>query len=315
MCQILDKNTEPSADGPMTQKPSSSKQNNKPPDALSGKLSQPQGKVVAADALKVAFEAADKASIVLKKHYGRLSQVDEKFQAGLVSEADRESEDVIKEVLLKSFPEHQILGEESGLSGMAGQLAAQDNALWMVDPLDGTTNYVHRVPFFCISIGLEVNGEMLVGVVDAPLLGTRYHAIRGQGAFMNGNSISVSKRAQFREGLFATGFSSADHMLDHQMELVSHVIRHARGIRRLGAAALDLCLVAEGIFDGFWERNLQPWDTAAGVLIAREAGAIATDYEGRVFEPRLRSVLCASPVAHKALMEIMGRVEGAKLDF
>jgi myo-inositol-1(or 4)-monophosphatase len=267
-----------------------------------------------ASALKAAFEAADRASVVLKKHYGRLSQVDEKFQAGLVSEADRESEDVIKEVLLKAFPGHQILGEETGLTSPADG-KPREGALWMVDPLDGTTNYVHRIPFFCISIGLEVDGELLVGVVDAPLLGTRYHAVRGEGAFLNGQPISVSKRAHFREGLFATGFSSADHMLDHQMELVSHVIRHARGIRRLGAAALDLCLVAEGIFDGFWERNLHPWDTAAGVLIAREAGAIATDYEGRSFEPRLRSVLCASPVAHKALMEIMGRVEGAKLDF
>jgi myo-inositol-1(or 4)-monophosphatase len=187
--------------------------------------------------------------------------------------------------------------------------------LWMIDPLDGTTNYVHRVPFFCISQGLELNGEMIMGVVDAPLLGTRYHAVKGQGAFMNGKPISVSKRTLLREGLFATGFSSSDHTLDQQMEIISHVIRHARGIRRMGAAALDLCLVAEGIFDGFWERNLQAWDTAAGVLIAREAGAIATDFEGREFDPRLKSVFCAPPAQHANLREIMGRIEGAKLDF
>lgn len=263
-------------------------------------------------ALEAAFLAADRASEVLKKHFGRLSQVDEKFQAGLVSEADRESESVIKEILFERFPDHQILGEETGLSGAEATEAA-DSALWMIDPLDGTTNYVHRIPFFCISIGLEVNGELLMGLVDAPLLGTRYHAIRGQGAFLNGNPISVSKRTLFREGLFATGFSNSDHKLDYQMEMVSHVIRNARGIRRLGAAALDLCLVAEGVFDGFWERNLQPWDTAAGVLIAREAGALATDFHGRSFEPRLRSVLCAPPAQHASLLQIMTRMEGVKI--
>ncbi len=281
----------------MSGKPTTSTTDDKSPGAL--------GKA----ALDAAFLAADRASEVLKKHYGRLSQVDEKFQAGLVSEADRESEGVIKEILFNRFPTHQILGEETGLSGAE----ATENALWMIDPLDGTTNYVHRVPFFCISIGLEVNGELLMGLVDAPLLGTRYHAVRGEGAFLNGKPISSSKRSQFREGLFATGFSSSDHTLDHQMELVSHVIRHARGIRRLGAAALDLCLVAEGIFDGFWERNLQPWDTAAGVLIAREAGALATDFQGRNFEPRMRSVLCAPPAQHAALISIMARMEGVKI--
>lgn len=294
----------------MSRKPSTSTGNDKPAGAL-GNEALIDVAALAKEALGVAFQAADRAGEVLKKHYGRLSQVDEKFQAGLVSEADRESEEVIKKVIFAKFPNHRILGEETGLTGTD----KGDHALWMIDPLDGTTNYVHRVPFFCISQGLEVNGEMIMGVVDAPLLGTRYHAIKGEGAFLNGKPITVSKRKLFREGLFATGFSSSDHTLDQQMELVSHVIRHARGIRRLGAAALDLCLVAEGVFDGFWERNLQPWDTAAGVLIAREAGAIATDFEGREFDPRLKSVFCAPPAQHANLSEIMGRVEGAKLDF
>lgn len=306
----------------MNRKPSTSTSSNestsdvspgsgKPAGGL-GKESQVLSPELIQKALKVAQEAATEAGKVLKKHYGRLSQVDEKFQAGLVSEADRESEAVIKKVLFENFPDHQILGEETGLSGRE----SSSSALWMIDPLDGTTNYVHRVPFFCISIGLEIGGEIVVGLVDAPMLGTRYHATRGGGAFLNDQPISVSKREQFRDGLFATGFSSSDHTLDEQMELVSHVIRSARGIRRLGAAALDLCLVAEGVFDGFWERNLQPWDTAAGVLIAREAGGVATDFDGRHFEPRQRSVLCASPVQHENLMRIMGRVQGpARLDF
>ncbi len=301
MCQILDKIPDSSADGSMD---SDSGSNGDKSNQF--KLSAPLEKV-AKEALATAGKAADAAGLVLKKYYGRLSSIDEKFQAGLVSEADRESETVIKQILFEKFPNHQILGEETGLSGVE----ATDGAIWMIDPLDGTTNYVHRVPFFCSSIGLEVQGELLAAVVDAPLLGWRYEAIRGGGAYLNGNRISISQRSKFRDGLFATGFSSSDHSLDEQMELVSHVIRHARGIRRLGAAALDLCLVAEGVFDGFWERNLQPWDTAAGVLIAREAGATVTDFSGRNFEPRMRSVVCATPHQHVELMKILMRVHHA----
>lgn len=270
---------------------------------------------LAQTALTMSFRACDEAGAVLKKHYGRLKSIDEKFQAGLVSEADRESEDTIKRLIHDQFPDHQILGEETGLSSDSG---GGWKALWMIDPLDGTTNYVHRVPFFCISMGLEIEikiegeagarRELLVGVVDAPLMNWRYHAIRGQGAFLNGSPIEVSKRSEFREGLFATGFSNSDNTLDQQMELLLEVIRKARGIRRLGAAALDLCMVAEGVFDGFWERNLQPWDTAAGVLIAREAGAVATDFMGRTFVPTYKSVLCAPPAQHEHVLQHMKRV-------
>ena len=261
-------------------------------------------------ALGVAHRACDAAAEVLQHHYGRLKSVEEKFQAGLVSEADRESEERIKSVLFAEFPDHQILGEETGLTGKNAA------ALWMIDPLDGTTNYVHRVPFWCSSIGLEYNGQLLVGVIDAPALGWRYEAIRGGGAQLNGQKLSVSSRGEFRQGLYATGFSSSDHEmhpLDDQLELLAHVVRHARGIRRLGAAALDLCLVAEGVFDGFWESNLQPWDTAAGVLIAREAGAIATDFSGREFEPRMKSVLCAPPVPHAEVLQFITRLRRASL--
>lgn len=255
------------------------------------------------EALVVALNACDQASVILKKYYGRLKAIDEKFQAGLVSEADREAEDAIKAVIFSAFPNHQILGEETGLSGQAPAAP-----LWLIDPLDGTTNYVHRVPFFCTSIGLEINGELMIGVVDAPMLGTRYHAISGRGAFLNGEPIRISERTKVSDGLFATGFSSHDNTLDEQLELLSVVIRQARGIRRLGAAALDLCLVAEGVFDGFWEKNLKPWDTAAGVLIAREAGAIATDFENRHFEPKMSSILCATPSQHLNIRTMINRV-------
>lgn len=264
--------------------------------------------------LEVAFEACDKASAVLNSHFGNLRKIDEKFQAGLVSEADRESEQTIVELLRKNFPDHGIWGEEFGRSdiGLASEQDAQKSALWMIDPLDGTTNYIHQFPCFCISIGLEVDGELVLGVVDAPKLGLRFHAVKGQGAFCNGEPIHASKRTLMKDGLFATGFYSHDNTLDEQLEIVANIIRHTRGIRRAGAAALDLCFVAQGVFDVFWEKNLSPWDTAAGVAIAREAGAVATDMTGAHFEPRMKSVLCGSPTLHAESLKVMRQIAKRK---
>lgn len=264
--------------------------------------------------LHAAFAACDGAGRILSHYFGNLRRIDEKFQAGLVSEADRESEKLIVTYLRSQFPDHSFLGEEYGFSQSeqradATAVASRDNsgeaaapALWLIDPLDGTTNYVHQFPVFCISLGLEIAGEMRVGVVDAPKLGFRYHAVKGQGAYLNGERIRVSSRKVFREGLFATGFSSHDDQLDQQLSLLSLAIREARGIRRAGAAALDLCFVAQGIFDAFWERNLEPWDTAAGTLIAREAGAHVTDMEGGDFNPRCKSILCGNPDMHREVL-------------
>jgi len=275
--------------------------------------------------LTAAFEACDGAGVILNNYFGNLRNIDEKFQAGLVSEADRDSENYIVQLLRSRFPGHDILGEESGLSAAptdeefgsidqgsrgADERTRRSGALWMIDPLDGTTNYVHQFPFFCISIGLEIDGELVVGVVDAPKLGLRYHAVRGQGAFLNGERIHVSSRTEFRDGLFATGFSNYDNSLDEQLELLTLIIRQARGIRRAGAAALDLCFVAQGVFDVFWEKNLQPWDTAAGTLIAREAGAIATTMDGEPFEPRRASILCGSPAFHAEVLGILNEIRG-----
>jgi myo-inositol-1(or 4)-monophosphatase len=256
--------------------------------------------------LDAAFAACDGASQILNSYFGNLRMIDEKFQAGLVSEADRESEKFIIDLLQSRFPEHGILGEESGLfSGLASENSQSTNgsALWMIDPLDGTTNYIHQFPFFCISIGLEVAGELVLGVVDAPKLGMRCHAVKGGGAFMNGEPIHVSSRKLFKDGLFATGFSAHDSELDEQLDLLTHIVRDSRGIRRAGAAALDMCYVAQGVFDVFWEKNLQPWDTAAGTVIAQEAGAIVTDMRGHAFDPRMKSVLCGTPALHQQVLE------------
>jgi myo-inositol-1(or 4)-monophosphatase len=261
-------------------------------------------------ALRSAFRAADGASEILLRHYGRLRSVSEKFHAGLVSEADRESEAFIFGHLRGEFPSHAFLGEETGFSSRLGQKpgepaldqgAAFDDraeATWVVDPLDGTTNYVHQFPVFCVSIGLESRGELLLGVIDAPKLGVRYHAVRGGGAFANGVPIRASERVELREALFATGFSSEENGLEDHYKMLTVAIKEARGIRRAGAAALDLCFVAQGTFDCFWEKNLKPWDTAAGALIAREAGALVTDLDGNSYHPRLNSLLAGTPAIH-----------------
>lgn len=253
--------------------------------------------------LDVAMTACDGAGQILNNHFGNLRKIEEKFQAGLVSEADRESEKFIVDHIRATFPDHAILGEESGLNS-----AQNSTALWMIDPLDGTTNYVHQFPVFCISIGLELDGELVMGVVDAPKLGMRFSAMKGHGAFLNGERIHVSERSRLKDGLFATGFASHDQQLDDQMALVTEVIRHTRGIRRAGAAALDLCFVAQGVFDAFWERNLSPWDTAAGVVIATEAGAVVSDMQGGAYDPRLKSILCGTPYFHKEALQLMTKI-------
>lgn len=258
-----------------------------------------EGSTLLNEFLSVAFKACDGAKKILDSHYGNLRHVEEKFQAGLVSEADRSSEKFIFETILGAFPSHAILGEESGFAGAKSQ-----DALWMIDPLDGTTNFVHRLPFFCISIGLEMKGQLVLGVVDAPKLGMRFHAIKGGGAFLNGEPIRVSSRTKLREALFATGFSEKDHELDKQMQLAAMTVREARGFRRAGAAALDLCFVAQGTFDVFWEKHLSPWDMAAGAVIATEAGAVVSDVGGRPFDPRGTNILCGSPAIHAELLRI-----------
>jgi myo-inositol-1(or 4)-monophosphatase len=252
--------------------------------------------------LEVAFKACDGAREILDNHFGNLRNVEEKFQAGLVSDADRESEIYIKECIHKVFPNHAILGEESGLTGLA---PAGDGALWMIDPLDGTTNFIHQFPFFCISIGLEFNGELVLGVVDAPMLASRFHAVKGRGAYKNDQLIHASSRESFCDGLFATGFSSYDTELDAALAIAAQTIREGRGLRRAGAAALDLCFVAQGSFDVFWEQNLSPWDMAAGVVIAREAGAIATDIAGAPFYSRGTTVICGNRFLHPDVLKLI----------
>jgi myo-inositol-1(or 4)-monophosphatase len=246
--------------------------------------------------LSTAVKACSLGREVLLKYFGNLEHIEEKFQAGLVSEADKESEKIIASHLKKNFPEIEFLGEESFAAGAKVQWTTQHaKPRWILDPLDGTTNYIHRFPIFCISLGLEVNGRIQLAVIDVPMLGETYTAIRGQGAFVNGRRLQVSKTDQFRDALLSTGFvAEHEHVISEQLEIFSKIVRECRGVRRPGAAAYDLCQVARGVFDGYWERNIQPWDAAAGILLVEEAGGVVQTYRGETYDPYKNSIVAGN---------------------
>lgn len=255
-------------------------------------------------ALRSAQAAAQAGRKVLLEYFGQLKKVQEKSQAGLVSEADIESERVISLELKKHFPQIPMLGEEG--AHLDGSSTIQPTS-WIVDPLDGTTNYVHGFHIFCISIGLQVNNELVVGLVDVPLLDKIYHAAKGRGAFVNNEPISVRKNTEVKDSLLATGFFPDDiNALKNQLKVFSDLVFEARGIRRAGAAAYDLCLVGEGIFDAFWEPNLKPWDAAAGTVIVREAGGVVWNYDGQDYQMGHKTLLAGN---RELCNKLSGRIQ------
>jgi myo-inositol-1(or 4)-monophosphatase len=176
----------------------------------------------------------------------------------------------------------------------------------MIDPLDGTTNYAHSFPFFAVSIALQVKGEIVVGQVFNPILDERFEAVKGQGAFLNGKPIKVSKIRTLKESLLATGFPYTIYK-DHEgvIDVFTRMLVRVQGVRRPGAAAIDLCYVASGKFDGFWEQGLNPWDTAAGSLIVREAGGMLSDYKGDAYSPFQKTVVAANPYIFTDMLKVL----------
>lgn len=247
-----------------------------------------------------AIKAVSLGREVLLNYFGNLEHIEEKFQAGLVSEADKESERVIAEHLKKNFPTIRFLGEETFAAQNApgAKVQAQPagpEGRWILDPLDGTTNYIHRFPIFCISLGLEINGQIQLAVIDVPILKETYTAIRGQGAFVNGRHLQVSKNKELKKALLATGFvSEHENVIAEQLKVFDEMVRKCRGVRRPGAAAYDLAQVARGVFDGYWERNIQPWDAAAGILLVEEAGGIVETYRGEKYHPYKNSIVAGN---------------------
>ena len=225
---------------------------------------------------RVGIAAAYQGAEILRSQFGKISQVDKKGATDLVTEADIGSEEKIVSVIKTAFPEHTILAEESGLSKTASEYK------WLIDPLDGTTNFAHQVPIYTISIAFAIKDDICMGLVLNPTNAELFSAIRCQGAHLNGSPIGVSSTSRVRDSLLVTGFpyDLQDHF-ESIIQRYAKCLRAAQGIRRLGSAALDLCYVACGRFEGFWEQYLKPWDTAAGSLIATEAGATVTDFSNQ----------------------------------
>lgn len=258
--------------------------------------------------MKIALEAVSRGREVLKKHFGQLKNVREKLRAGLVTEADETSEKEIQSYLKKHYPQYDFWGEESYDTTKATSLP--DNYTWVLDPLDGTTNYVHGFPMFCISLALVHKEEVLLGVVDAPMMNMSFRAIKGEGAYLNDEKISVSQRGTLHEGLLATGFYPHDEdLLTEQLDIFRTFLPHVRGIRRGGSAALDLCLVGQGVFDAFWEKHLKPWDTAAGTVIVREAGGIVHNFYGDEYKITDAGILASNssllPILEDAIHKVI----------
>lgn len=255
--------------------------------------------------LEFASQLAREAGDVLKYYASREKKVEHKGRANLVTVADRESETLIIREIRSRYPNHTILAEESGLSEEAGQ------GRWIIDPLDGTTNYAHQFPMFCVSIGFEYEGQILCGAVYDPVRDELFSGSRGGGAFVNGEPITVSDVERLEDGLLLTGFPYAfREKMEFPMGLFRSFLVASQAVRRAGAAALDLCYLAAGRCDGFWELDLNPWDTVAGVVIAEEAGARVTNFDGRNFSIYSKEILASNSLIHDEMIRVVGRGDG-----
>lgn len=230
--------------------------------------------------LTIARRAAEEAGKILQMGQRQLDQIqiEEKGRGDLVSVVDRRAEEAIKNVLLDKFPQHDFLGEESGETRAA---AGESEYCWVIDPLDGTTNYLHGLPQFAVSIGLLKRGKPELGVVFNPMSSEWFTAARGEGAQLNGHRLRVGNLRDGGRAIAATGFPFRDpDLLARQYALLESVLQEIADVRRLGSAALDLCFVAANRLDGYFEMGIKPWDICAGLLIAQEAGAIVSDFGG-----------------------------------
>ena len=251
---------------------------------------------------KVAAAAAQQAGKIIADAYRTDFQVyyKEGTLTNLVTEVDRRSEAAIVEVISAAFPKHRILAEEGG------ETSRKDSPYrWYVDPLDGTTNFAHGFPVFCVSIGLEADGHMILGVVYDPLRRELFEAEAGQGAILNGERIHVSKVADLHKALLVTGFPYDHAGRKENLPYFSRFALESQGVRRTGSAALDLCYVAAGRIDGFWELDLRPWDVAAGSLMVVEAGGKITDFIGHPFSVHGSQTLATNSLIHEAMASVI----------
>jgi len=253
------------------------------------------------DPLSFAVDLAAEAAAQLLAHLGDVHSISEKLgmRANLVTEADRASERLIVEHIRKSFPNDGVLAEEgSAYAGTSGNR-------WVIDPLDGTTNYAHRFPLFAVSIGYEQDGRVVCGAIEAPAIGERFAAERGAGATRNGKRMHVSTIESLGNAMVTTGFQPA--IFEHNINNFIALSRLTQAVRRGGAASLDLAFVAAGVFEAFWELDLSPWDVAAGWVIVEEAGGRVTRIDGSPHALDARSVLATNGRLHEPMMEALRR--------
>lgn len=250
----------------------------------------------------VMFEAADEAAKILRESYNTDFEIKHKKEySDLVTAIDKKSEAKIIEIIHKYFPLHNVLGEEGG------NLNMESDYNWIVDPIDGTVNFAHSVPIFCVSIALEIKKEVKLGIVYSPMLKEKFWAEKGKGAFLNGKQIKVSDIKLLKDSLLVTGFpyaakDNADLCIDHFVNF----IKLGLPIRRLGSAALDICYLAAGRFDGFWEVSLNAWDVAAAYLILLEAGGKATDFKGGEYSIFDKQILASNGASlHKEMIDAL----------
>lgn len=252
--------------------------------------------------LETAVYAARESAKIQMSYIGKEKNIGYKGKINLVTEADRKSEDNIIKILGKKFPSHQIIAEESKSDNKRKEYT------WYIDPLDGTTNYSHDYPIFAVSIALEINEQLEIGVVLDPTRNELFHAVRGEGAFLNGRRISVSKIKLLERSLLASGFPYI--ITKRSIELFNHMLFKAQAVRRAGAAAIDLCYLASGRLDGFFELDLKSWDMAAGKLIIKEAGGIVTDFKGNEHSLFGNNTLASNGLIQKQMINEIEIAEG-----
>jgi myo-inositol-1(or 4)-monophosphatase len=250
--------------------------------------------------LEAALSAARRAGEVLRAGFGAEHAITFKGEVDFVTEIDEEAEQMIREELLGTFPTYGMLAEEGG------ELEGREDARWIVDPLDGTTNYAHGLPIFCVSIALERAGEVVLGVVHDPMWEETYVAERGGGASLNGEPIMVSDTSELIGALIATGFPHDRTEMPEALDLFGRFAVLSRGMRRLGSTALDLCYVASGRLDGYYERGIWAWDIAAGSLILEEAGGKVTNYRGGKLDLDNREIVASNGRLHPPMTKLMG---------
>lgn len=249
------------------------------------------------------IKATEAGAKVLKEYFNGTFTISHKGTINnLVTEADKKAEEAIIAAIRETYPDHYILSEE------VGELKQNSSYKWIIDPIDGTVNFAHGIPICCVSIGLEEDGEMIMGAVYNPLMNEFFFAQKGFGATLNDQRIQVSRKPSVANACLVTGFPYTVEGRTSPLATLERFIRQGLPIRRLGSAAIDLCWVACGRFDGFWEHHLNPWDSAAGYLIVQEAGGRVTDFSGNTYSPYQKQILATNGIIHEDMLKEINNI-------